>query len=142
TSPQRERCPLGRTTPHPSRLTNPANLSGQSTSSAVLAPTADVAAYGYMRVPCDVADRKVLAAEQNLRAFANDQALNLERVFYETVCGSHDAFDALTEELARSGVRYVVTPSLRHLAKNRFLQNSMLYRLELAAAATVLELKA
>ncbi|WP_113695086.1 hypothetical protein [Amycolatopsis albispora] len=49
-------------------------------------------------------------------------------IYYEFTTGSHDAFD----ELATIGARYVLTPSLRHLAANTLLQNTMLARLESA----------
>lgn len=64
----------------------------------------------------------------------------MKAIFYEFVCGSHEAFEELNRELQRVDAHHVVVPSLRHLAKHRILQNSMLFRLEYEANAEVLEL--
>ncbi|MGA6165850.1 hypothetical protein [Amycolatopsis magusensis] len=83
-------------------------------------------ALGYLRVPGGTSDRRVRLWERRLRTFAESEGFPLVSIFYEFTPGSHAAFD----ELTRTGARYVVTPSLRHLAENSLLQNSMLARLE------------
>ncbi|MET7997901.1 hypothetical protein ABZU76_44165 [Amycolatopsis sp. NPDC005232] len=95
-------------------------------------------AYGYMRVPCDVADDKIRRLENRVVAYSKGQGLRLVRFFFEFNCGSREAFDELISELVCTDTRHVVVPSLRHLAQNGFLQDMMLERLTSAAHAEVL----
>jgi hypothetical protein len=96
--------------------------------------------YGYMRVPCDVPDEKVVRMEREFQRFAETQGYSLAAIFYEFTCGVHDAFAELVEELQRTDAHYVLVPNFRHLARNRLLQNCLLSRLEFDAAAEVFEL--
>lgn len=98
-------------------------------------------AYGYMRVPCDVPDDKVQQLEHDVVAYAEGNGLHFVQFFFEFHCGSREAFDELVAELVRTGARYVVVPSLRHLAHNRLLQDMMLERLSFAARARVLAMR-
>jgi hypothetical protein len=96
--------------------------------------------YGYMRVPCDIPDEKVVRMEREFRYFAKTQGFCLAAIFYEFTCGVHDAFGELLEELRRADAHHVLVPTFRHLARNRLLQNCLLSRLEFDAAAEVFEL--
>jgi hypothetical protein len=97
-------------------------------------------AYGYMRVPCDIPDAKVRRMELEIHRFAERQDWCLAAIFYEFICGIHDAFEELVEELQRADAHHVVIPTYRHLARNRVLQNCLLARLEFDASAEVFEL--
>ncbi|MEV6446352.1 hypothetical protein [Amycolatopsis sp. NPDC051716] len=98
-------------------------------------------AYGYMRVPCDVADEQVHQLEQEVVAYAETHGLFFAGFFFEFNCGSREAFDELVAELVRADVHYVVVPSLRHLAHNAILQELMLEQLSFAARARVLAMR-
>jgi DNA invertase Pin-like site-specific DNA recombinase len=98
-------------------------------------------AYGYMRVPADVPDDKVQRLERDVIAYAETHGLYFARFFFEFHCGSREAFDELVTELVRTGARYVVVPSLRHLAHNAFLQDQMLEHLSFTARAQVLAMR-
>jgi len=131
-------------------------LAGHSEDTTALAPRAPVrerskavsvtaevvpgAAYGYMRVPCDISDDKVVRMERELSRFAESLGLRLVAIFSELVCGVHDAFNDLLVELQRADAHHVVVPTLRHLGRNRALQNCLLARLEFDAGAEVFEL--
>jgi hypothetical protein len=94
-------------------------------------------AYGYMRVPRDVADDKVRRMEYELRRFAEHQGFCFATIFYEFNCGLFDAFYELIQELQRADAHEVVMPTYRHLARSMMLQNSLLARLEFDADANV-----
>jgi DNA invertase Pin-like site-specific DNA recombinase len=98
-------------------------------------------AYGYMRVPCDVPDDKVRQLERDVIAYAETHGLHFVQFFFEFHCGSREAFEDLIAELVRTDVRYVVVPSLRHLAHNRLLQEQMLEHLSFTARAQVLAMR-
>jgi hypothetical protein len=98
-------------------------------------------AYGYMRVPAHVPDRKVRHLEQSVIRFAEDHGLTFAGFFFEFHRGSREAFDELPAELVRTGARHVVVPSLRHLALNRLLQEAMCARLGEVAGVEVLALR-
>lgn len=98
-------------------------------------------AYGYMRVPGDVPDEKVRRLEQQLREFSSGHGLYFVSFFFEFSCGSREGFDELVTELKRADARYVVVPSMRHLARSVLLQNIMLAELEHDANAEVLVLR-
>ncbi|VVJ22651.1 Uncharacterised protein [Amycolatopsis camponoti] len=87
-------------------------------------------AYGYMRVPCRISDRKVKAMEARMRALADRHGWTLAQIFSEFNCGSHSAFDELLTALESAPSRTVVVPNLRHLAINPFLQDQMILQLE------------
>lgn len=95
-------------------------------------------AYGYMRVPCDVADDKVRRLENRVATYSKSHGLYLACFFSEFNCGSREAFEELISELVHTGVRHVVVPSLRHFSQNAFLQDIMLDRLNFSAQAQVL----
>jgi hypothetical protein len=97
-------------------------------------------AYAYMRVPCNIPDKKVQRTELKLRAFAEGLGLRLAGIFREYACGAHGAFEDMLVELQRTGAHHVVIPTFGHLARNRLLQNSFLFRLEVDAGAEVFEL--
>lgn len=97
-------------------------------------------AYGYMRVPSGIPDAKVRRLELKMQRFAERQGLCLAATFYEFQCGVFEAFYELIEELERAEAHYVIVPTLRHLARNRLLQNNLLTRLDFDAHAEVLEL--
>jgi hypothetical protein len=97
-------------------------------------------AYGYMRVPCDIPDDKVCRMEYELRRFAEGKGFCLAAIFSEFVCGVHDAFNELVQELRRVDAHCVVVPTFRHLARNVMLQNCLLNRLEFDACAEVFAL--
>jgi hypothetical protein len=96
--------------------------------------------YGYMRVPCDIPDAKVWRMEHEMKRYAEREGFCFATVFYEFTCGVFDAFEELLAELQSAEAHHVIVPTLRHLARNRLLQNSLLARLEFDAAAEVLEL--
>jgi hypothetical protein len=96
--------------------------------------------YGYMRVPCDIPDDKVVRMEREFRHFDETRGFCLAAIFDEFTCGVHEAFIELVEELQRADAHHVLVPTLRHLARNWLLQNSLLTRLEFDAKAEVLEL--
>ncbi|MEA5366453.1 hypothetical protein VA596_43465 [Amycolatopsis sp., V23-08] len=100
-------------------------------------PALSAMAYGYMRVPADVPDRKVRDLEQEVIQFAEGLGLYFVSFFFEFHCGSREGFEDLVTELVRAEARHVVVPSLRHLAHNRLLQKAMCERLQLAACADV-----
>ncbi|MEV6826157.1 hypothetical protein [Amycolatopsis sp. NPDC051102] len=100
-------------------------------------PTGVPHAYGYMRVPCDVADEKVLRLENQLVAYTESQGLHFAGFFFEFNCGSREAFDELVDELVRTDSHHVVVPSLRHLAQNSLLQDMLLSHLNVRADAQV-----
>ncbi|WP_205661178.1 hypothetical protein [Amycolatopsis vastitatis] len=85
-------------------------------------------------------DDKVRLLEQDLRACAAAKGFCFVAFFYEFACGSQEAFNELVAELRRVHAHYVFVPTLRHLARNMLLQNMMLARLELDAAAEVFTL--
>jgi hypothetical protein len=97
-------------------------------------------AYGYMRVPCDIPDAKVRRMEFEMQRFSERHGWCLAAIFYEFVCGVHDAFEELVEELQRADAHHVVIPTYRHLARSPLLQNSLLQRLEFDAHAEAVEL--
>jgi hypothetical protein len=97
-------------------------------------------AYGYMRVPCDIPDDKVQRMERELRRSADGKGLFLTAIFSELVCGAHDAFNDLLQELQRTDAHYVIVPTFRHLARSVMLQNCLLTRIEFDAHAEVFEL--
>ncbi|MFD8496233.1 hypothetical protein [Amycolatopsis sp. NPDC059657] len=66
--------------------------------------------------------------------FAARKGLALAGIFPEFVCGVHDAFEELLEEVQRTDAHYVIIPTLRHLARNGFLQDVLLDRLRFAGA--------
>lgn len=94
-------------------------------------------AYGYMRVPPDVPDRKVRGLEQAVIRFAESLGFSFMSFFFEFHCGSREGFEELVTELKRTDARHVVVPSLRHLALNTLLQDAMCTRLLLDAHAEV-----
>ncbi|MFJ1767980.1 hypothetical protein ACIOD2_47225 [Amycolatopsis sp. NPDC088138] len=94
-------------------------------------------AYGYMRVPAGLPDRKVRGLEQAVVRHAHGLGLHFVRFFFEFQCGSHEGFDELLTELVCTNARHVVVPSLRHFALNTLLQNAMCERLALDAKAHV-----
>jgi hypothetical protein len=98
-------------------------------------------AYGYMRVPCDVADEQVWELEQEVISYAESLGFHFIQFFFEFNCGSREAFDELIDELVRVGVHHVIVPSLRHLAHNRLLQDLMIEQLNLSARAQVLAMR-
>ncbi|MFJ9787800.1 recombinase family protein [Amycolatopsis sp. NPDC101161] len=95
-------------------------------------------AYGYMRVPADVPDKKVHRLERQLREFATRHGLYFVSFFFEFSCGSREGFDELVTELKRADARHVVVPSLRHLAHSRLLQLALCEQLQREAQADVL----
>ncbi|MEV4049593.1 hypothetical protein AB0J55_00235 [Amycolatopsis sp. NPDC049688] len=94
-------------------------------------------AYGYMRVPDGLPDRKVYSLEQAVIRYAHDLGLHFVRFFFEFHCGARDGFEDLITELRRTDARHVVVPSLRHLALNTLLQDAMRERLALDTGAQV-----
>ena len=86
-------------------------------------------AYGYMRVPRDVPDAKVMDLETRMRALAADRGWQLVMFFHEFDCGSRTAFCDLLHQLDSDGTRNVVIPTLRHLASSSRLQELMLQTL-------------
>ncbi|MFI6031382.1 recombinase family protein [Amycolatopsis magusensis] len=95
-------------------------------------------AFGYFQLTANSPDEEVLETELALREFAAERDLNLTSMFFEESPGSHRAFDTMLTELQQRHARHVVVPSMRHLARNRLLQNMMLDRLEHTANAEVL----
>lgn len=94
-------------------------------------------AYGYMRVPAGLPDRKVRGLKQAVIQYAHSLDLRFVSFFFEFHCGARDGFDELVTELVRTQTRHVVVPSLRHLALNTLLQDAMRERLVLDAGAQV-----
>ncbi|WP_146073602.1 hypothetical protein [Amycolatopsis sp. CA-126428] len=97
--------------------------------------------YGYMRVPCDVADSKVWELEREVVAYAEKRGFHFVQFFFEFNCGSREAFDELIEELVRVDAHHVVVPSLRHLAHNELLQDLMIDQLCVTAHAEVFAMR-
>ncbi|WP_329067360.1 hypothetical protein [Amycolatopsis sp. NBC_01480] len=93
--------------------------------------------YGYMRVPCNVPDRKVCRLENQVVRYAKARGLYFVRFFSEFNCGSREAFEELVVELIHTDSHHVVVPSLRHLSHNALLQDLMLDRLSFTAHADV-----
>ncbi|MCZ7456944.1 recombinase family protein [Streptomyces sp. WMMC940] len=96
--------------------------------------------YGYMRVASDATDDKLDDIEQQMRSFAEVEAFCYATTFYECQNGSQAAFNALTEELKRTEAHHVVVPSMSHISTHPILLAHMVQRLELDAAAQVVEL--
>ena len=94
-------------------------------------------AYGYMRVPAGLPDRKVRGLEQAVIRYAHSLGLHFVRFFFEFHCGARDGFEELIAELVQADARHVVVPSLRHLALNTLLQDAMCERLALDTRAQV-----
>ena len=110
-------------------------------AAALDSPKSTPRAFGYMRVPRDVPDKKVRKLEKRLVAYTKTHGLHFVRFFFEFHCGSHEAFEELVAELVHTGAHHVVVPSLRHLAQNGLLQDQMLDYLRLRARAEVLAMR-
>ncbi|KFU80767.1 hypothetical protein SAMN04489729_5509 [Amycolatopsis lurida] len=98
-------------------------------------------AYGYMRVPADAPDSKVLGTERAMRIYAAKLGYYLIEIFYEFHCGSQETFNELVHELQRADAHAVVVPSYRHFARSVLLQNNFVAKLEFDAQAKVFELR-
>ncbi|EOD63942.1 hypothetical protein [Amycolatopsis vancoresmycina] len=94
-------------------------------------------AYGYLRVPVDVPDRRARELELAVIRFAESRSLNFVSFFFDSDFGVRGGFTELVAELVRANARHVVVPSLRHLARHARLQDAMQDRLVLDAGAEV-----
>lgn len=94
-------------------------------------------AYGYMRVPDDIPDRKVRDMEQKLKAYAEALGYEYATIFHEFQCGVYDAWRDLTTELQRADAHHVLVPSMSHIAHSPLLRVGVLERLEDEAKAEV-----
>lgn len=96
--------------------------------------------YGYMRVASDAPDDEFDRIEQQMRRFAEVEGFCYAMTFYEHQNGSQAAFNELAEELKRAEAHHVVVPSMNHISTHPILLCHMIQRLELDAAAQVVEL--
>ena len=80
----------------------------------------------------------VATAKYELRRWALARGLELRQVFTEAHVGDRGAFVALLAELGRDPVRWVIVPSLGHLAVHPRRQAGMLDELAERTGASVL----
>ena len=70
---------------------------------------------GYVRADALSCAEELAAATDSLVAFASAEGFTLGTVYTERDAAESAAFNALLEEVKRSGVRAVVVPTMNHL---------------------------
>ncbi|MEW2544872.1 recombinase family protein [Streptomyces sp. NPDC047002] len=95
--------------------------------------------YGYMRLHTAESDSEIAEEERRLARWAMGEGYCLMRVYQEAEDGAISALVELIEELRRTGTRAVVVPSVRHLGRNRPLQDHLWAHLVDRARAEVYE---
>ena len=70
---------------------------------------------GYVRADALSCAEELAAATDSLAAFASAEGFTLGTVYTERDAAESAAFNALLEEVKRSGVRAVVVPTMNHL---------------------------
>ncbi len=94
--------------------------------------------YGYMRVGEEQSDEDVLAAEQELRDFAEAEGLALAGLFQDDESGRRQGFDALIGALKRDDATFVLVPNPDHLSPVGVLRDQFTLRLEHETDAVLL----
>lgn len=87
-------------------------------------------AYGYVRANLYANVDPITAARQELASFADREGFALTDIFVEDEGRHTSAFAELIEAIKANNVRYVITPSLRHLARLPGLRNAIRVQLK------------